>query len=135
MMSRARLLLAAVAGLAFETPGLAHTDDPAADPLTKITEGRVAGKPQRCIALTQTYSSRIVDNTAIVYRVGNIYYVNRPRSGTKSLDDNALMVVRTFGSQLCELDTIDLLDRYSRGLRGFVILGPFIPYKPAAREP
>ncbi|UPG85614.1 hypothetical protein L2Y94_20355 [Luteibacter aegosomatis] len=132
MIPYARMLLAFAVGACAAAPALARGDDPAAR-LAKITEGRVAGKPQRCIVLSTTYSSQIIDKTTLVFRVGNTYYVNQPKSGAKSLDDNDLPVIRTFGSQLCELDSVDLIDRFAGGLRGFVILGPFVPYKPAPK--
>lgn len=46
--------------------------------LAKILDGRVAGKPVTCIPLNQAQSTQIIDKTAIIYRVGSTYYVNRP---------------------------------------------------------
>jgi len=102
--------------------------------LSKALEGRVAGKPVRCLNLRDIRSSEIIDGTAIVYRVGaNRLYVNRP-SGHESLDSDDILVTRTFGSQLCSIDTVRLLDRTSRFYRGFVGLGDFVPYTKAAKQ-
>jgi hypothetical protein len=37
-------------------------------------------------------------------------------------------VTKTFGSQLCSIDTVNLIDRASRFPHGFVSLGQFVPY-------
>ena len=99
------------------------------DQLAKLLEGRVAGKPQNCIPLSTTQSSQIIDKTAIVYKSGNTYWVNRPRGGAESLDDDDILVTKTTGSQLCSIDTVQLHDRTSHFYSGFVSLGEFVPYR------
>jgi hypothetical protein len=96
--------------------------------LAKLLDGRVAGKPVDCISLDRTGSSQIIDGTAIVYQLGSTLYVNRPRGGADQLDDNSILVTNTFGSQLCSIDTVRLIDRNSYFPRGFVSLGEFVPY-------
>ena len=124
------LLLAAVviATPVFTTPASALARDTPEVQLNKLLAGRVAGKPTNCIPLNNTQSSTIIDRTAVVYRVGGRLYVNVPRSGAESLDDNDILVTRTIGSQLCSIDTVNLIDRNSRFQRGFLILGQFVPY-------
>jgi hypothetical protein len=107
--------------------------------LAKMLEGRVAGEPQDCIFLPSIRGSRIVDKTAIVYDAGRTLWVNRPRSGARSLDDDDILVTNLFGSssQLCSIDTVRLHDRSSFFYSGFVGLGEFVPYrkvKEAARN-
>ena len=102
--------------------------------LAKLLEGRVAGEPQKCIPLSTTRSSQIIDKTAIVYKVGSTYWVNRPKGGAESLDDDDILVLRTTGSQLCSIDTLELHDRTSRMYSGFVSLGEFVPYRRAKGE-
>jgi hypothetical protein len=134
MSTSARLLFALVLGAFVAGPAWARKDDPAAE-LAKLTEGRVAGKPQRCINLPSVTDTRVIDKTTIVYRIGNINYVNQVKSGASALDDDDIAVTHTSGSQLCELDTVKMADRYGGGLRGFAILGPFVPYKAAPAKP
>lgn len=124
------MLLAAVV---IATPAVAaHRDTPDVR-LQKVLDGRVAGKPVNCISLTNANSSQIIDGKAIIYRVGGRLYVNEPQSGAASLRDGDILVTRTFGSQLCSIDTVRLIDRGSRFPRGVVFLGPFVPYsKPKA---
>ena len=97
--------------------------------LAKALDGRVAGKPVSCINLRDIRSSEIIDGTAILYRTGGgQIYVNTPRIGQTSLDDDDILVTKTWGSQLCSLDTVRLLNRGARFETGFVGLGEFVPY-------
>ena len=97
--------------------------------LAKLLEGRVAGKPVSCIPQRMLESSTTIDGTAIVYRSGRRLYVNRPRSGADSLDSDQILVTRLTGSELCNIDTVKLVDRSSGFPEGFVILGDFVPYE------
>ena len=101
--------------------------------LEKLLEGRVAGEPQDCISLSATNSSQIIDKTAIVYRSGSTLWVNRPRSGAESLDNDDVLVTKLTGSQLCSIDTVELHDRMSHMYSGFVALGKFVPYRAAPK--
>ena len=97
--------------------------------LAKMLDGRVAGKPQDCIFMPSIRGSRIVDNTAIVYDAGRTLWVNRPRSGAESLDDDDILVTRLHSSSLCSIDIVELHDRYGHFYSGFVGLGEFVPYR------
>src|SRR5690349_3554797 len=124
MTSAARYLFAVITIGGFAGPAWARHESPANE-LAKLTEGRVAGKPQRCINLSSLYDTQVIDKTTIVYRIGNTYYVNQVRSGASALNQDDIVVTHSFGSQLCEMDTVKMVDRYGGGLRGFAILGPF----------
>lgn len=97
--------------------------------LAKMLEGRVAGEPVDCIHMPTVSSTRVIDKTAIVYDAGSTLYVQRPRTGAESLDDDDVLVTRLTGSQLCSVDTIQLHDRTGGFWRGFVGLDKFVPYK------
>jgi hypothetical protein len=127
-------MLALALGAGVVAPAWSAKDDPATQ-LANITKGRVAGKPQRCISLADVSDSQVIEKTTIVYRLGNTYYVNQLKSGAESMNSDNAPVTHTFGSQLCEMDTVKMVDRYGGGLRGFAILGPFVPYKPAGGKP
>lgn len=104
------------------------------DQLAKLLDGRVAGKPSDCISLATVNSSQVIDKTAIVYRSGSTLWVNRPRGGASSLDDDDILVTKLTSSQLCSIDTVELRDRSSHMYSGFVSLGEFIPYRRAKAE-
>ncbi|MBB5710460.1 hypothetical protein [Sphingomonas xinjiangensis] len=99
--------------------------------MQKLLANRTAGKPVSCISLTRARSSEIIPGRAIVYRVGGTLYVNQPRSGAESLDDDSILVTRTIGTQLCRGEAVNLVDRGSRFQRGFVLLDDFVPYTKA----
>jgi hypothetical protein len=96
--------------------------------LAKMLEGRVAGKPVNCINPAFYSSVRVFDKTAIVYESGRTMYLQRPRSGLNSLDNNAVLVTNIRGSQLCSVDIVRLQDRTTFFYRGFIGLGEFVPY-------
>ena len=128
-----RIAIAAAAALAALTLPGAATADEKVNPkgeaeLAKMLEGRVAGQPVRCVSTSMLGQSTVIDKTAIVYRAGSKLYVNRPRGGADQLNDDDILVTKIYGSQLCNVDKIDLVDRGSRSWSGFVVLGDFVPY-------
>lgn len=115
------------------TPALAVPRDTPEMRLEKMLAGRVAGAPVNCINLGSASSTTIIDGKAIVYRSGSKLYVNEPRSFPQSLDSDDILVTRTFGSQLCSMDVVHMVDRLGGFPRGPVFLGKFVPYtKPKA---
>lgn len=128
-------LIAGAALIAAATPALAAARAPGGEvELGRLLAGRVAGAPVSCLPLYNLGSARIVEGVGIVYRVGGKLYVNRPRTDPRGLDDDDILVVRSFGSQLCNADRVDLVDRNSRMWSGFVSLGDFVPYtRPKAK--
>ena len=97
--------------------------------LAKEIEGRVAGKPVKCLNLRRIQSSRIIDRTAIIYEIGSTIYVNRPRGGAESLDSWDVLVTKTFSGELCTPEIVHLYDAQAQMPTGFVSLGEFVPYK------
>jgi hypothetical protein len=93
--------------------------------------GRVAGEPVSCVNLRNIRSSRVIDRTALIFDAGGTIYVNRPRSGAETLSRWDAQVVRPFGSQLCSIDTIRMVDPVSGFFSGTVFLGEFVPYRRA----
>lgn len=100
--------------------------DPEAQ-LAKAVAGRSEGEPVRCIRLRDIRSTQIIDRTAIVYTVGSTVYVNKP-AGAAFLRSDAVLVTDTHSSELCDIDTVKLLDSGSRMLMGSVGLSKFVPY-------
>ena len=97
--------------------------------LARVLKGRTAGSPVDCISLRRVRSSRIIDDTAIVYDAGGTIYVNRPRAGAESLDRWDTLVTKLYSDRLCSIDTVRLYDSTSRMETGFVFLGEFVPYR------
>ena len=97
--------------------------------LAEALDGRVAGEPLDCIDTYRIRSTRIINDTAILYDAGRTIYVNRPREGADSLNRWDTMVTRLHDSRLCSIDTIEMVDPNSRILSGIVFLGEFVPYR------
>lgn len=97
--------------------------------LAKLLEGRVAGEPTRCIRTFPSNNLRVIDDTALVYGRGRTIYVNTT-AHPEDLDDDDVLVIRKFGSssQLCRLDNVTTVDRYSGFFSGVVFLEDFVPY-------
>lgn len=129
------LRILTIAALAFAAPAVAAHRDTPDEKLQKALAGRVAGKPTNCIGLFGSNSTQIIDGKAIIYGVGSRLYVNEPRSGAESLREDDVLVTRIYGSQLCSIDSVKLVDRASRFPRGFVTLGQFVPYSRVKTPP
>lgn len=110
-------------------PAMASSPDGEAK-LASALDGRVAGKPTDCLFLRDIRSSRIIDNTAILYETrGGTLYVNRPEAGRESLDQWDTLVTDTHSSRLCDVDVVKLYDTSARMMSGMVFLGDFVPYE------
>lgn len=127
MRSLTPILLVGAAFAATAPAAASQRQTPEAE-LQKLLEGRVAGKPVSCLSEAQRRQSKVIKGKAIVYGSGKTIWVNIPRSGAESLDDDDIMVTKTTGSQLCSIDTVHLVDRSTHFPRGFVQLGDFVPY-------
>ena len=97
--------------------------------LARALEGRVAGEPVDCIDLHRIRSTRVIDDTAILYDAGSVIYVNRPRNGADELNNWDALVTRTPTTRLCSIDVVQLVDQSSQMMTGVVFLGDFVPYR------
>lgn len=127
-----RIFISLLIGAAMLAPGAAQARERLSGEaqIAKALDGRVAGEPVDCIAITRgNQSSQVIPGEAIIYKNGSTLYLNRPRAGAESLSDRDIMVTRPFGSRLCSTDTVVLHDRYSHFVTGTVFLGEFVPYR------
>jgi hypothetical protein len=103
--------------------------------LAKMLDGRVAGEPSDCIYTPSIRSTTVIAKTAIVYDAGSILWLNPPKTGASSLDDDDILVTDLHSAQLCSIDIVRLHDRSTHFYDGFVGLDKFVPYrKPSARN-
>ena len=125
-----RKLLALIAPLAFAATAQAATPLDGEERLARALEGRVAGAPVDCISLRNVNATTVIDDTAIIYRVGSTLYVNRPRAGADSLNRFDTMVSHVTTGLLCSIDVVRMTDLRAGGmLTGLVFLGEFVPYR------
>ena len=124
--------LFAVAALAAAMPAAAARENGEAR-LARLIDGRVPGKPVRCLDGTQRRNLEVVDRTALVFKDGDTDYVNRP-AGVRFLTWTDVPVFKIFGDELCTHDIVHLRDR-SSGLGGASLsMGEFIPYRHAGKR-
>lgn len=98
--------------------------------LAKLLDGRSAGSPKDCIFTSATRPLTVIDKTAIVYQQGGRVWVNRT-AHPEDLDDDDVLVIRRYGSNLCRTDIITQVDRLSGMFTGAVFLTEFVPYEKA----
>jgi hypothetical protein len=73
---------------------------------------------------------QVIDRTALVFKDGDTYYVNRP-AGVSFLTWSDVPVFKLWSDQLCKMDIVHLRDR-STGMSGATMnMGDFVPYKRA----
>ena len=96
--------------------------------LSKLLEGREAGEPRNCIPSPSHDRMQVIDGTAIVYGRGDTIYVQRTRAPEHIDRDDILVVKRYGGSQMCRLDNVTTVDRFSGFYSGFLIYEDFVPY-------
>lgn len=124
----------AIGALAATVPAVAsHTDRAAAQgeaKLAHLLEGRVAGKPVQCLDSSQRRDLEVVDRTALVFKDGDTYYVNRP-SGAGFLTWTDVPVFKLYSDQLCSKDLVHLHDRSTWMPGATLSLNEFVPYKRA----
>jgi len=139
--------LAAALAAPVAVPAAAQNDveaESAATPMTKgearlakLLEGRVAGKPVRCIQAFRNLSMQTIDGTAYVYGRGDTVWVQRTREPELIDDNDYLQVIRRDSARLCREDHTVQIQRYSGIFTGTVFFDDFVPYtrvKPGAGE-
>ncbi|MFY8209332.1 MAG: hypothetical protein ACOVOE_08380 [Caulobacter sp.] len=129
-------------------PGLAMAGDPRADAYTRgevslVRElnGRVPGQPVACITRRLVVETRVIDRTAILFRMPDgTMFVNRPAKGAELLPREG--VVSEIGATpraICQNDFVAVNEpggravniRGSKGLHvpgASAQLGAFVPY-------
>ena len=78
--------------------------------LTRMLEGREAGRAQQCIQLRQVRRSAGLGDDILIYEMrGGQIFVNRPRSGCNDLSDNGI-VNTSPDDRICEGQIFDVRD-------------------------
>ena len=100
-MTRARLL--PLAALVLATPLAAAPRDP--------LDGRVAGKPVRCISLQASQGGTVIDRDTIIYDgPAGRRYKTGPVGRCPSLRPMTTLITRVYGGQLCQNDLFSTIE-------------------------
>lgn len=99
--------------------------------LARLLEGREAGAPVHCIL--RIGNRKVIDQTAITYRIGKTIYVNRTSnpSGLDSKDSFLSQSTNAYSSKLCQGDVVKNFD--DRGGILWTDLGRFEEFVPYTR--
>jgi hypothetical protein len=120
------LLLAACTGSYAPTP---LTDKQAAT-LDKALTGKVAGEKVSCINREPQTNLTVISNNVLLYRVSKkLVYKNELIGSCNGLTAGDIMIVRSFGSQLCRGDFTTTASPMTGMTSGACALGDFIPYR------
>ena len=133
MMIALPILLGACA-----TAGMAKDNDPELSEKQKAAldsalAGRVAGKPQSCISLTQRANLQVISDDVLLYKAGRTIYYNRVIGRCSGLSFGRTLVTNVFGGQLCRGDIARVADLQAGMLTGSCALGDFVPYRPTGK--
>lgn len=96
--------------------------------LTKMLEGREAGKPVSCISNMQNRDLTVIDRTALVYGSGTTIYVNRTQDPRWIDRDDIIVTKPTNAAELCRMDSMHTMDRSTHMRGGAIMLDDFVPY-------
>jgi len=102
--------------------------------LEKALAGKVPGAPVDCVQRNLLNDLQTIGNGTLLYKVGSkLTYRNDLGGQCQGLRSDDIPVFQTFGSSYCKGDLIRMVDRISGNLRGACVLGPFVPYRAAAK--
>ncbi|WP_370306570.1 hypothetical protein [Sphingobium abikonense] len=98
--------------------------------LDEALAGKVAGEPQTCISRVPQTNLRVISNNVLLYRASSkLTYKNELIGSCNGLTRGDIMVVRSFGSQMCRGDITTTVSPMSGIPSGACALGDFIPYR------
>jgi hypothetical protein len=121
------LLVAAEGAALVPASEIPATPSPA---VAKALEGRTAGVPVSCVNLRQMRTTRIIDETAVIYEESRSrWFVNFPQGGNcPNMTRDRAIATRTPSNQLCSGDLIRVFDQQTPIQYGSCSLGKFVPY-------
>lgn len=135
MKAHPLLLLLPLASCGLASCGLASAEERprterAQTRLTRALEGKVAGKPQRCLPPFSRTDLEVIDRNTLLYKSGrDIVYRNDPEGGCGSLDPTRTIVTTPLNGQTCRGDIIRVVDLPSGAMVGSCAFSDFIPYR------
>lgn len=101
--------------------------------LDKALEGKVAGKAQNCISLTQRADLQVISDDILLYKAGRTVYYNRVIGSCNGLSFGRTLVTNVFGGEICRGDIARVADLQAGMITGSCALGDFVPYRPAGK--
>lgn len=104
-------------------------DGNAPSPIDKLTAGKVAGAPLKCLPSYAARDQLVIGPDTIAYRDGSSrVYVNHLSEGCSPLDSHVTLVTHSITSELCTGDIVTVIEPPSSFVTASCSLGDFIPY-------
>lgn len=126
-----RLALVGAALIAISVGASASSRQPQADDqaLARALDGRIAGKAEHCIDQRRVTGPESFGDRTVLYRQsGRRVWINQLRDRCPFLSGDQIIVVETYGLQLCRHDRFAVYTRSSPIPSGYCYLGDFTPY-------
>lgn len=105
--------------------------------LAEAIGGRLPGTPQSCVDQSRLLGPQIIGPRDEIYRQsGKRVWRTTLRENCTGLGGDVILVAETYGTQLCERDRFQVVNRNSGLPFGYCYFGPFVPYdKPPKPKP
>ena len=101
----------------------------APSPIEKLTAGKVAGAPLKCLPSYAARDQLVIGPDTIAYRDGSSRVsVNHLSEGCSPLDSHVTLVTHSVTSELCSGDFVSVIEPPSSFVTASCTLGDFIPY-------
>ncbi|WP_420143965.1 hypothetical protein [Sphingobium sp.] len=98
--------------------------------LDKALAGKVAGEKVSCINREPQTNLTVISDNVLLYKVNRrLVYKSELIGSCSGLTRGDIIIVRSFGSQMCRGDFTTTADRMSGMQSGACALGDFIPYR------
>lgn len=123
------ILLAAallMLGAAAEPAKKVAADDAA---LAAAIDGRIAGKTSFCVDQSRLSGPQVINDRTILYRQsGKRIWISRLTDDCPWLNGDPILIVETYGVQLCRHDRFQVQPRSSPIASAYCFFGDFTPY-------
>lgn len=127
---RAGLLVAlALAGCAGDQERMAKAEQRGASELASRLEGRVAGKPERCVDVQRLQGPQPYGGRTLIYNDGSRLWRNDVIGQCPGLWGDPVIIAEVYGSQLCRNDRFRTVQRGGGNIpSAYCRYGDFVPY-------
>lgn len=93
-------------------------------------QGYSAGKPTSCLPVGRSFSSRVVGDRTVLFRISSReLYRNDLPEGCGRINPAAALISRTPAGRLCRGDIVDFVELRTGFQFGACPLGDFVPYR------
>ncbi|QMW22800.1 hypothetical protein [Sandaracinobacteroides saxicola] len=111
--------------LALAAPAMAKPLTP--EEVKAVADLPASGKVRDCLQLREIQETRPVGKNIIMFRTGVNRWLRSDLPFSCNADSSTTFVIKSSIGNLCSIDTIDVVDPFTKMNRGFCKLGKFTP--------